>query len=180
MRPRANAFWRFSLRTYRAPGVQEACLALQERCGADVNLLLFCAWVGSDGRALDEATLRSAVGRVGIWQSEVIAPLRLARRGLRRQLADDTIAASAPSLRRRVLALELELERVEQSLLAELESQWAPPAQRLPPWQAIAANLAAYLELLGEAAGPDEVAHLGCIAQACSPAERPAISSSQG
>ena len=169
MRPRANPFWRFSLRTYRAPGVQEACLALQERCGADVNLLLFCGWVGSDGRALDEASLRSAVGRVGHWQSEVIAPLRLARRGLKRQLADDAVAALAASLRKRVLTLELELERVEQALLAELAAQWAPTAQRLPPGQAIAANLACYLELLGEAAGPQEVTHLGCIAQACSP-----------
>ncbi len=168
---RANPFWRFSLRTYRAPGVQDACLALQERCGADVNLLLFCAWTGCDGRALDERSLRSAVGRVGLWQSEVIAPLRLARRGLKRQAADAMIGAQAAPLHKRVLALELELERVEQSLLAELESQWAPPAQRLPPWQAIAANLAAYLELLGEAAGPDEVAHLGCIAQACSAGE---------
>ena len=177
MRPRANPFWRFSLRTYRAPGVQQACLALQERCGADVNLLLFCGWVGSDGRALDEASLRSAVGRVGHWQSEVIAPLRLARRGLKRQVADDAVAALAASLRKRVLTLELELERVEQSLLAELAAQWAPTAHRLPPGQAIAGNLAGYLELLGEAAGPDEMAHLGCIAQACSPAQRPVISS---
>jgi uncharacterized protein (TIGR02444 family) len=175
MPERANPFWRFSLRTYRAPGVQEACLALQDCCGADVNLMLFCGWTGRDGRALDEASLRSAVGRVGHWQSEVIAPLRLARRGLKRQAADAVPAELAGPLRQRVLALELELERIEQSLLAELESQWAEPAQRLPPWQAIAANLSAYLELLGEEAGPDEVAHLACLAQACGMAERDAV-----
>jgi len=169
MTPRANPFWRFSLRTYRAPGVQEACLALQDRCGADVNLLLFCGWTGRDGRALDPASLRSAVGRVGHWQSEVIVPLRLARRGLKRQLGDQAVSALAAPLRKRVLALELELERVEQALLAELASQWPPPAQPLPPCQAVAANLVCYLELLGEAAGPDEMAHLGCIAQACGP-----------
>jgi uncharacterized protein (TIGR02444 family) len=173
MPERANPFWRFSLRTYRAPGVQEACLALQDRCGADVNLLLFCGWTGRDGRALDETSLRCAVGRVGTWQSEVVAPLRLARRGFKRHAADAMAAEQAGPLRKRVLALELELERVEQSLLAELASQWPPPAQRLPPWQAVAANLACYLELLGEAAGPDEAAHLGCIAQACGPGEQP-------
>ena len=95
MFPRVNPFWRFSLRTYRAPGVQDACLALQDRCGADVNLLLFCGWTGRDGRALDEGSLRSAVGRVGLWQSEVIAPLRLARRGLKRQAADAMTAELA-------------------------------------------------------------------------------------
>jgi uncharacterized protein (TIGR02444 family) len=172
MTPRANPFWRFSLRTYRASGVQDACLALQDRCGADVNLLLFCGWVGRDGRALDEASLRSAIGRVGIWQSEVIAPLRLARRGLKRQVADAAVGTFAASLRKRVLALELQLERVEQALLAELAAQWAPPGQRLPPGRAIAANLARYLELLGEGAGPQEAAHLACLARACGAGER--------
>jgi uncharacterized protein (TIGR02444 family) len=170
-----NAFWRFSLKTYRAAGVQEACLALQERCGADVNLLLFCGWVGREGRMLDEASLRFAVGRVGPWQSEVIGPLRLARRGLKRQLADETVAALARPLRQRVLALELALESVEQALLAELASAW-PPTSRVPPRQAVAANLACYLALLGEAPGPIELGHLDHIAQACSPAPRTAAS----
>jgi uncharacterized protein (TIGR02444 family) len=174
MGQQSNPFWRFSLRTYRAPGVQEACLALQERCGADVNLLLFCAWAGRDGRALDEDSLRQAVGRVGHWQSEVIAPLRLARRGLKRQAAGGEAAALALPLRKRVLALELELERVEQWLLAGLDAQWARPDHRRPPRQAIAANLACYLNLLGEPAGTDELAHLACITEACSPGDRPA------
>lgn len=173
MRPAADSFWRFSLRTYRASGVQEACLALQDGCGVDVNLLLFCAWTGLGGHALDDASLRSAVGRVGQWQAEVIAPLRLARRGLKRQMADGAVAGIAAPLRKRVLALELELERVEQALLAELAAQWAPPPQRLPAQQAIAANFAAYLALLGEAAGPSEAAHLACIAQACGADSRP-------
>jgi uncharacterized protein (TIGR02444 family) len=172
MRPAADSLWRFSLRTYRRGGVQEACLALQDRCGVDVNLLLFCAWTGLAGRALDDASLRSAVGRVGHWQAEVIAPLRLARRGLKRQMADAAVGALALPLRKRVLALELELERIEQALLAELAAQWAPAPQRLPAAQAIAANLAAYLALLGEAAGPDEAAHLACIARASSEGAR--------
>jgi uncharacterized protein (TIGR02444 family) len=172
MTPRANPFWRFSLRTYRAPGVQEACLALQDRCGADVNLLLFCGWVGRDGRALDAGSLRSAVGRVGQWQSEVIAPLRLARRGLKRQLADAAVGELATPLRKRVLALELQLECVEQTLLAGLAVQWPQPVPKLPARQAIANNLAGYLQLLGETVGPDEVAHLARIAQACGAGEQ--------
>jgi uncharacterized protein (TIGR02444 family) len=170
MTQRANPFWRFSLRTYRDPGVQQACLALQERCGADVNLLLFCAWTGRDGRALDRPALLSAMTRVGRWQSEVIAPLRLARRGLKHQAAAGPAAALALPLRKRVAALELDMERVEQLLLAELALQWAAPAQLLLRRQAISANLACYLDLLGQAAGPDQVANLACITEACSPA----------
>ena len=170
----ANPLWRFSLRTWRAPGVQEACIALQDQCGADVNLLLFCGWAGRRGHELDPGSLRLAISRVGAWQSAVVAPLRLARRGLKREAADSALAALAAPVRRRLLAIELELERVEQSLLAQLESQWPPPVPGSPPRHAIAANLARYLELLGRPAGPDELVHLDCIAQACSSSE-PAV-----
>ena len=61
MRHAPHPFWRFSLRVYRAAGVQQACLALQEDCGADVNLLLLCGWQGLDGRALDRRRLRQAM-----------------------------------------------------------------------------------------------------------------------
>jgi uncharacterized protein (TIGR02444 family) len=167
-RPPVNSFWRFSLRVYRAPGVQEACLGLQEGCGADVNLLLFSGWAGRDGRLLERDDLLSAVACVGGWQSDVIAPLRLARRGLKRETAGGTAAAAlALPLRKRILALELELERVEQTLLAELVSRWPSPARQLPPREAVAANLACYLALLGVAASPAHSAHLECIAAAC-------------
>jgi len=167
MTQRANPFWRFSLRTWRAAGVQDACLALQERCGADVNLLLFCAWSARDGRVLDASSLRCAMDRVADWQSTVVAPLRLARRGLKRQAADAVIAGVAAPLRQRILELELELERVEQSLLADLEAQWSPPSHPSAPSQAIAANMTAYLALLGHAVRADELAQLECIARAC-------------
>src|SRR4051794_8431453 len=113
MRAPSNPFWRFSLRIYRAPGVEQACLELQERCGADVNLLLFCGWTGRGGRQLDRRKLKTAINRVGRWQSEVIAPLRLARRELKRQPADGPAAQIAPSFRKRLSALELDLERAE-------------------------------------------------------------------
>ena len=51
--PLDNAFWKFSLAVYAAPGVPEECLAVQERYGVDVNVLLFCAWLafGAQSRA---------------------------------------------------------------------------------------------------------------------------------
>jgi uncharacterized protein (TIGR02444 family) len=173
MRAPPNPFWRFSLRIYRAPGVQAACMALQERCGADVNLLLFCGWTGRAGRALDASQLLSTMEHVERWQTEVIAPMRLARRALKQQAAGGPAAALATPLRARVAALELDLERVEQTLLAEMASTWAAPAQRTPAWPAVAANLACYLELLCESAGPAEVEHVALIAGACSPARLP-------
>lgn len=166
MRMPPSPFWRFSLRTYRAAGVQEACLALQERCGADVNLLLFCGWTGRQGRLLDEQELRSAIDCVGAWQSEIIAPLRRARRAMK-QPAGELAAALAPPLRRRLALIELDLERAEQALLADLYPRWSTVAP-VQAQQAIAANLAGYLAKLAAPLQAQDEAHVACLAQACS------------
>ncbi|MBI2748346.1 MAG: TIGR02444 family protein [Burkholderiales bacterium] len=69
--PSSFPFWRFSLRTYRAPGVAKACLALQNSCGADVNLLLYGCWLGRSGRRMNAAATRRALAAAARWQSEV-------------------------------------------------------------------------------------------------------------
>ena len=45
-----EALWRFSLTFYARPGVSEALIALQDRAGFDVNLMLFALWLGVSGR----------------------------------------------------------------------------------------------------------------------------------
>lgn len=164
MRPPLHAFWRFSLRTYRAPGVQAACLALQQSCGADVNLLLLCGWLGRGGRSIDKGRLREAMRCVGAWQSDVVAPVRQSRRAIKANPPRDVDLAQ--KLRRQMLALELELEFVEQSMLAELAARWPAPVRNTAPEVAIAANLARYLALLGPTT-PASAAHVACIAGAC-------------
>jgi uncharacterized protein (TIGR02444 family) len=167
MRDPANDFWRFSLRVYRAPGVEQACLALQERSGADVNLLLFCGWVGQGGRALDRRRLRQAMARVGAWQAEVVLPLRQTRRAIKRRSLDGPLAATATALRKRILALELELEHVEQCLLAELAGRWPPAARPRSPEGAVRASLVRYLELLGQPRRASDLSFLARLVAAC-------------
>ncbi len=114
-----NAFWRFSLRIYRAPGVADDCLAVQERCGIDVNLMLFCAWLGAErGVPLaveDFAGCRAAVHE---WHERAVKPLRAARRQMK-GLTD------VEPLRTHVKGLELEAERIEQERLFKFAlSKW--------------------------------------------------------
>ena len=113
-----HPFWDFSLRVYGREGVADACLSLQDECGCDVNLLLFCGWVAAaGGETLDADSLRSLVQRTLGWQADVVQPLREARRRLRRghrDIAPDHIE----SLKKRIQALELEAEHLEQLLLA--------------------------------------------------------------
>ena len=80
-----NPFWRFSLAVYAMPGVAAECLALQETHGVDVNMLLFCAWLGSAQRiVLTQANLATVESAVRSWRDEVILPVRSVRRDIRK------------------------------------------------------------------------------------------------
>src|SRR4029077_986465 len=46
---RPDDLWRFSLAFYALPGVARALIALQDRDGLDVNLMLFAMWLGISG-----------------------------------------------------------------------------------------------------------------------------------
>ncbi|PWC83819.1 hypothetical protein TSH100_19865 [Azospirillum sp. TSH100] len=105
----ANPFWDFSLAVYGRPGVPACCLALQDRRGVDVNLLLFAAWAGLDcGIRLSDEELARIDGSVAGWREEVVRPLRVLRR--RAKAEDDAFY-------RRMKAAELEAERVQQDRL---------------------------------------------------------------
>jgi len=156
----AAAFWRFSLAVYARPGVAPACLVLQDEHGRDVNLMLFCCWLGASGRGvLERAGLEAADRAVTGWRHEVVEPLRAARRAIKAAgLSDsDSIYAKAK-------ALELEAERLLQRQLADrapTENVGLPTERRLDD---ALANLALYIgdapaapiaEALKEMAGTD-------------------------
>jgi uncharacterized protein (TIGR02444 family) len=123
----ANPFWDYALQLYRREGVEAACLELQQRHGVDVNLLLFCCWLASRGAPLDEAALGRIVEAAQAWQEDFVRPLRAVRSRLKAAFAEPapgSIPACWPdlaaALRQRTLALEIDGERLEQLMLAEL------------------------------------------------------------
>jgi uncharacterized protein (TIGR02444 family) len=101
---RAASFWRWSLDSY--PGFERPLLDLQDKYGADVNLVLFCAWIGS----LTPGALAAAEAALRPWREEAVEPIRR----LRRRLKDRPEAAA---LRDLVKSAELEAERLAQRLL---------------------------------------------------------------
>jgi uncharacterized protein (TIGR02444 family) len=113
-----NAFWRFSLDVYAAPGVAAECLALQATHDVDVNLLLFCAWAGAERRwRLAPADIYRLSEAVRAWQETVVKPLRSVRRALKTHEQQNV---AAHDLRKRIAADELEAERIEQAMLFAL------------------------------------------------------------
>jgi len=112
----ATEFWRFSLAVYASPDVAPACIVLQDRHGKDVNLALFCCWLGASGRGrLTRVALDAADRAVAPWRHDVVERLREARRAIK--------AAAVPgseNLYTKAKAVELEAERVLQSILVGL------------------------------------------------------------
>src|SRR5438477_3720171 len=93
--------WHFSCAFYAQPGVSEALLALQDRAGLDVNLILFALWRGASGLRLSHAELMVAERTAGPIRAAIVLPLR----ALRRELRSDR-NADVQRLRARIKTLE--------------------------------------------------------------------------
>lgn len=136
-----EVFWRFSLAFYERPGVADALIALQDRDGFDVNLVLFALWLGVSGHGpLDGDALAAAELAAATLQSEIVEPLRSLRRKLRHHPDGDV-----QHLREGVKALEIAGEKLVQERLARLagskDAKTDPESRRATAH----ANLALYL-----------------------------------
>ncbi|HKJ73673.1 MAG TPA: TIGR02444 family protein [Alphaproteobacteria bacterium] len=108
-----NPFWDYSVSLYGRDGIKDACLTLQDEAGADVNLLLFFCWSAQCGQGrLTRAQIQSAMAMVAVWRVQVLLPLRRVRRHLGRGGPP-----GAEHLRKDLLKLELDAERIEQNHL---------------------------------------------------------------
>jgi uncharacterized protein (TIGR02444 family) len=138
-----HPFWDYSLDLYGQPGVQDACLTLQDEFGLDVNLVLFCIWAGAEGPGkLETSELTECVARGRRWQTEVVERIR----HIRRTLKQDDLGSSEELVklfRPRAQRLELDAEHVEQLLLAGI----VPKNRGDTGPKVVTANLDAYLAL---------------------------------
>jgi uncharacterized protein (TIGR02444 family) len=155
-------FWAFSLSLYDRPGAAAACLGLQDRFGADVNLLLLGFWRARRGYAGWADTELDRVEAAVAPVNAALAPLREARRALK-SLRE--LEPTADALYAEIKALELKLEQVAQVWLAAA-SRVGParrgaksPPDRDDEIEAAAVHLGAYLERI--APGSQQALQLG-------------------
>src|SRR3546814_6981651 len=120
----------------------------------DVNLLLFCAWAGCNGRRLDGGDLGLLRSVARPWQDNVVAPLRAARRWLKQQAAVPEDLGEA--FREEVKALELQAEMLEQLML--YQELTVAAGQGAP--EDVAANLRLYLTRFKPLPNDDDLASL--------------------
>jgi len=130
-----EAFWSFAVATYGKPGVAAACLALQDRHGADVNLLLLALYYAENGWRLDPAEARVLRGVSDDLQGRFLRPQRKIRRGLKEEPGAGAAYQSAKEL-------ELKLERLAQERLLSRTKAPSHAEGAADPRALAAANLA--------------------------------------
>lgn len=123
-----TSFWRFSVAFYARPEAAAACLALQDRHGCDVNLLLLALWLAHQGHGLSVADGQRLRRLARDWQHPVIRPLRQVRRTLKQRLAGQNVAwpEALAEIRHRLAAVEIALEKTEQLLLERAVGEPVP------------------------------------------------------
>jgi uncharacterized protein (TIGR02444 family) len=140
-------FWRFSLQFYRQAGVSDACIALQDGCGVDVNLLLFLFWLATGRRQLSADEVKQLDDKVRDWRNLTIVPIRDARRKLK-GVATLIEANKQEAFRTKVKSVELDAEHLQQEALYAITRSGSLGTLASPP-AAARGNVAAYEGLLG-------------------------------
>ncbi|WP_207885771.1 TIGR02444 family protein [Pseudomonas sp. 30_B] len=129
--------WSYALQLYARPGVEAACLSLQEG-GADVCLLLASTWLGSTGVAFSPARISALESAARNWRDQVIVPLRSLRQQWREAAQQD---AALAGLRERLKQLELDAEKVLLERLESVAKDWPRgEAEDLSRWLDAAAG----------------------------------------
>lgn len=135
-----HPFWDFSIKVYMSDGVGAACIALQETHGIDVNVLLYCSWLGASGRGVvSDAEMSSITDAVTTWHDDVVRRLRQVRTRMKGGMppAPDDLSES---LRQRIQKIEIDCEHAEQLMLAATIDR--APDETLPAATRAAAAIA--------------------------------------
>ena len=147
-----EGFWDFSVRTYRMDGVPNACLSLQNDYGADVNMLLYCCWIGAYIGQFDHELFARASAFSTLWADNVVVPLRSARTWMKQSGCDTEPVPTdtCMQLREEIKSVEFAAEKMQQQVLESLvlidQSRTDTPEQMLKD---VVANLMLYSEHTG-------------------------------
>lgn len=122
-----NSLWDYSLSHYHKPGVEKACLQLQDDFSLDVNIVFLCCFYAQHYGALSTQQINKLKELSYQWQNNLIKNLRQSRRWLKKK--------DAELLRQGIKELELNAEKHYMQLLQETS---------ISNQQVIAANVFAY------------------------------------
>lgn len=153
--PNSN-LWIYTTQLWAFPEVESICLELQNIYDADVNILLYCCWIGDKKLSMNEDDMQVLLDTVTPWQT-MIKPLRDSRKMMQQQLiampshlVDQTI--------NNMNQMELNAEH-----MAQLALEKAYSANKITPQDGTSAiecsifNINLYLQTLEDIPSIDEV-----------------------
>ncbi|MBB3148470.1 uncharacterized protein (TIGR02444 family) [Phyllobacterium trifolii] len=115
----------FALGIYGDEAVRTSCLHLQDSVDADVNVILWGAWMSSVRHVhVDAALAASAAARVSACHRDIVRNLRAVRVLLKHQ-AHASMGEQAVRLRETIKTVEIESEIIELNALAEFSRDLA-------------------------------------------------------
>ena len=169
-----HPFWDFSLNVYMTDGVGAACLELQDAHELDVNILLFCQWLGASGRgALTAAQMKTVTDAVDVWHHDVVRALR-AVRTLMKGGMDPAPADLTESLRQRIQKTEIDCEHTEQLMLAgTIETNVDEARSDEDRLLDAASNISEYFQMIDGAVSDRDRANLGVMLRVAFPGRTP-------
>jgi len=77
--------WTYTTQLWTLPEVEPTCLELQNNYDADVNILLYCCWIGDKSLSMNEDDMQVLLDTITPWQT-MIKPLRDSRKMMQQQL----------------------------------------------------------------------------------------------
>lgn len=139
-------FANFSTDVYQHAELAQACLWLQDHKNLNVNVLLYCCWLGFQGIALSQAELQQISIDIAVWETTYVQSLRTQRKKLKQWKGPEK--AAVLQHRQKLKELELDAERVEQQMIVANHKLFnsSEKAQENHPEQQIYQNLDNYLQ----------------------------------
>ena len=112
-KPLDNPLWQYACQVYAQAGVETALLELQDKQGADINLILQALWLASEGRAWTKGCIPNDYGK---WITEQVLPLRQMRRSMKVDWVEQR-GVVYEDFRQQVKKLELKAEQYALAML---------------------------------------------------------------
>lgn len=151
-----NDFPAFANALYCQPGMADRLLTLQDRYGADVNLLLLCCWYGLEHGRLSATLLPRARQLAKEWHTQIIGPLRDCRRRMKTTRPGAALISGCEdgyrALREQIKAAELAAEQQLERELQQLCEQDSDPSHTGRTRETLGANLQEYWQSSPDAA----------------------------
>ncbi len=155
-----SEFWNYSNQIWSLPEVENNCLELQNQHDLNVNLLLYCCWLGDKQLRLDNEQIKTLISAAEPWET-VIKPLRCSRNMMKQHLIampadliDQTI--------KNISEMELNAERMEQmSLEKALNLVQLTTSDGESIIECSLHNLKCYVEYMGEQSAESIDSQLG-------------------